>query len=412
MAEAAWNYPLHTSFDYKVRNFPERIYDFNPNNHITKLLKTLLGDAGVGQMAKSQTVARLNEVLGGTQFSDLDYLFGRFMGMQRMPEEKYDWDPFSDQLTETQWRDVLYRDAQYRERITLYLQAMLRGGTNEGLAMAAEAACGHPCVVLEMYRNVENLGLSNDDVGIQRLPTGTREVCIVPRAPSLSPSAERAIYLMTDKLAPENSVITVDASGGWTVRTSLQARYAASPSEFFHTTRMVTGSNVPTVDVLDATDVPFLWMEEGVEVEAPTFAHLSTQEDKHSHSYAVTSVTFSEISIDGVRRQQFPGSNILPRSWGPWRVIERADSPDNYPLGKYAGDASRLDQLGHYIFPWGSQSDFEVWLRASVEAQGGEFGDGRYRLPTDTEIIPGETSVPADALASGVVRVQTTYYAR
>src|SRR5579871_2478592 len=114
------NYQLHSTFTQKVSNFPSEIYPLSPNQHLTKLLHTLIEDPGVGQLKKIQTLARLAESLGGTQFSDLDFFYGSFLRFNRLAEEVYTYDPFRDQLTSDQWKEVKTKDASYRGRIALF----------------------------------------------------------------------------------------------------------------------------------------------------------------------------------------------------------------------------------------------------------------------------------------------------
>ena len=152
------SYYGENTLQWKARNFPESVYPLREHQHLTKLLQTLVGDAGVGQLHKYQTVARLSESLGGTQYSELDYFFGTFLNLPRTSSEIYQGDPFTDQLTTEQWNEVEVKDAQYRERIRLFLHALLFGGTQRGLAFAAEAATGIPCQVFEVWRYIDDDG--------------------------------------------------------------------------------------------------------------------------------------------------------------------------------------------------------------------------------------------------------------
>jgi hypothetical protein len=394
---------LHHTFLRKLRNFSDENYTFAPHQHITKLMAVLVEDAGVGQLHKIQTVARLAESLGGTQFSELDYFYGSFLKFSRLPDEMYGVDPFSDQLTAVQWRDVEKRDAQYRERISLFLQAILRGGTNEGLSMAAHAACGYPCTILELWRYNDSQGLATDP---GRIPGSAKEMVVVPKIAQLSNSRRRAIYTTLNRLKPADTVVTVDERGLVT-RRAISIRHVASPSEYFEVRRYVTGADLPP----PPADTRYFWVKDGVEIEAPSFAHLQTQEARWQHNNAITHVDSFTIGPDGTSRYTIPPLMKSEASqWGPWRLVETADSPDNFPNGKYPGDAARYGADGRYLFAWTNQIQYVRWLRQIIETMGGDFADSRYRLPITAEVTAGEESSPDDALAAMRVKVESLYY--
>lgn len=402
--EFATPFQLHRTFDYKVRGFPESVYSFGPHDHLTNLMRVLLDDPGVGQLLKMQTAARLSETLGGTQFGELDYFFGSILRFPRLAEEVYPYDPFVDQLTAEEWREVENKDAEYRERISLFLQAVGVGGTVEGIAMAAEAACGYECMVLESWRYNENLGLGTY---AGRVAAANREIVIVPDVDTLDGSRRRAIYQAVEKIKPANVIVTVDEDG-LAVRQVIVVRHIASPSEYFEIRKHVTGVNPPAAPPSDK----YYWITDGVEVEARSFAHLRRMEQKFHLNNSVTKVEVLTEDADGIRYALPSGVAYSEEQFGPWREIDLADSPDNYPEGKFPGDSSKYDDDGNYVWAWGSQAEYAAWIQQSVVAIGGEFSGSRFRLLVEYEIPPTETSDPMDSLAPTRVEIQTMYYAR
>lgn len=396
--------PLERTFDYRVRNFPEEVYAIERGNHLTKLLKVLLGDAGTGGLSKIQTVARLSESLNTTHYTELDYFFGVFLGFPRLPEEMYSYDPFSDQLTAGQWNEVEIRDGMYRDRIKKYLRATIMGGTHDGVALAAEAACGYPCQILEMWRYTDDLGLNTDPGRFGG--TNPKEFVVVPLTDDLSMFRRRNIYNVVNKIKPADTVCTVD-EGAYTITKVIAIRHAVSPSEYFEVRRYVTSSNAPKPDY-----TRYFWVSDGEEVAAPNFAHMTHQETVWHLNNTVTFIDSFEIGRDDVIRQLPPALSYYTQTFGPWRNIETADSPDNYPNGKYPGDPNKLDRFGNYIFAWANQAEYETWLIENIEAVGGEVSAGRFRIPLSAEYTTGAESHPKDALAAQPVEIQSLYYVR
>lgn len=95
---------------------------------------------------------------------------------------------------------------------------------------------------------------------------------------------------------------------------------------------------------------------------------------------------------------------------GPWRIIEIADSPDNFPIGKYKGDPAKYSVTGAYQFTWNSQIEYEKWLTSHVVTLKGQISGGRFRFPASLEITPGPTTNPQDALSPTEIEIQTLTY--
>lgn len=107
-------------------------------------------------------------------------------------------------------------------------------------------------------------------------------------------------------------------------------------------------------------------------------------------------------------------SKVQDPIFGEWQPIPRADSPDNYPEGAHAGDPSKYDASGRYMFEWESQQAFEEWFKAQIETLGGEVDlvNHTYRLPM--AIIGQDLQVEAqrllDALGPSRIVVRAAVY--
>ena len=396
-------YSGNQTFDYKLRNFPEESYNTSPDTRLYRFLYALLGEAGAGSLRKLQAITRLGAELYGTRFTDLDSLFGSFLRFDRLSGEMYSFDPFSQPLTTDEWDEVFRKDNQYRQRIKLFMQSLVRGGTNEGIAMAAEAACGHECQVLEVWRNSASLGLAGT-TGRTNTP---REFIVVPKTTTLDPERRRAIYRAIERLKPANTICTVDENG-LAFHSIISIRKVFSPTEYFEIRKYVTGVDVPPAP----PEARYFWIKDGVEVEEPTYAHLKAQEEQWSLNETITSVASFKFDSGLTIYSELPqGVGNQPPKWGPWREIERVDSPDNFPLGKYPNDQNKYNAAGVYVFAWASQAAYETWLTCIITSLEGERSGNRYRLPQTLDITPGPTSAPEDSLAPTVISVLSPYYA-
>lgn len=467
MIEAIGDRPL----DEKLANFDDDIYDLSPSTHLYRLMETLLGDPGLGGLKKVQVIAEIGEALSSTHFTDLDRHFGSVLGLRRHVTETYTYNPYSDDLSYEEWLEVIRKDASYRARIAMFLQALSRGGTPEGFAMLGEAVTGYPCAVIEAWRDTSGYA----QTGL------SKEVVIIPRTPGGSLSAADYLELLraVERIKPVNVICTV--LPGWAGEiTSFDAvtiRHADATSTFSTVVADVSGSVLPTAKGLTAYEQnsfpSYDWTGETSvmafqvgtsldwdigRVAVQAIASVSTTtiyvEELVIEGRSVAPLPFGfEVKIDDeimlvtkripeasgsypnvyqytVRRGQrgtvaathtlgarcyvafvpFPGARYLaPVVWGPWQQIPLADSPDNYPNGKDVGLAIRYSPDGTYLFPWNSQDEFADWFTRWVVAQGGEVSGTSYRLPVavSSEFVG---STPDDALASDQVTVGSSWF--
>lgn len=135
----------------RLRHFPEGLYNLRPQSHLTRFLKALLGDSGVGQLRKRILMARLWSILSTTHFYDLDRFYGAIFGVPRNPDEILPIDPMTELATPDGWDEIMSFDARYRERLMKLAKAIPLGGTPQGMQLIAEALTGVDCEVYEIW---------------------------------------------------------------------------------------------------------------------------------------------------------------------------------------------------------------------------------------------------------------------
>lgn len=145
--------PLHPSKRIidRLGNFPSESYDLSAESHLTKLIKVLLGDTGVGQLHKKMILTRIQQSVGGTHFFDLDAFYGAVVGVLRRSDEQLPKDPFRESVSESEWNEIVVRDASYRSRVEQFAKALNLGSTPMGMEVAAEAVLAVNCDVVENW---------------------------------------------------------------------------------------------------------------------------------------------------------------------------------------------------------------------------------------------------------------------
>ncbi len=237
----------------QLSNFPDDLYDLRETSALVRLLKVLLGDAGVGQLRKRTMVTRLESALNGANFFDLDRFYGAIFGALRNPAEALVINPMDDVATPDEWDAIKAADASFRERISELAKAIAMGGTIPGLQQAAEAIVQAPVDIYESWQLLDAYGdvLSSspntwDETEIlfptwQSFPSTTTwnrvegtiqvgrtntlsrsEVIVRPRKDYAStpehiydfPREENAIVRVLQKLRPAGTIVTVDPDMG------------------------------------------------------------------------------------------------------------------------------------------------------------------------------------------------------
>jgi len=436
------------STELRMAHFDENVYKVDDETTLLyKFVKALCGDGGAGTLKKEVFLQRLSGSLDGIYGPDLDYVFGSIRFLSRTTSESYPHNPLSDELTSEKWDEIATKDAQYRDRVRRFFEACNKGGSTEGIREAVVAATSADCQVMENWRWIDNFGLSAGvGRGIGRswsavdLNTGhtvyfannadpasydsaaskalaqsfvdgrstpaswavqevrsRSEVTVVPLKEGLTPREARVIRQMLDRITSQETVVTIDTNG-LSVNTPVRVRAITSDSTYFQVEKVVTGSPVlddlPAPEML-ATDLDpsHLWLKSRTPELAPYARFNMTQE--HSEYYLVSGGTRSTIDSVTYGTLQPDGRVALeePFVWyeqsgqfGPWTAYEKADSPDNYPGGKYgvtpsAAPAVNADK-SPYVWPYASQDDYIAQRRAQIAELGGESNSTRYRMPS------------------------------
>lgn len=265
----------------RLAQFDPELYDLRDTSHLSRFMRALLGDAGAGQLRKRYTVARMETILSGTHFYDLDKFYGSIFSVRRRPEEMLASDPKVVTQTQDDWDEISVRDTAFRSRIESLAKALPMAGTVEGLRMAAEALLGCECEVYESWRLLASGGPSysgntwstvqatyptwsdtedqtwNSLAGIASFgPTGLNlpnEILIRPLrtyAPdSDSADVTRSVYSqqamdtedvtrVLNKLKPAGTLVTVDV-GGVRTRSQVPISSISSDSNYWETYQKV-----------------------------------------------------------------------------------------------------------------------------------------------------------------------------
>lgn len=280
---------LHPTFDQKVQNFPDDIYNFDTNDNLTLLMKTMLGNAGTGQLSMLQTVARL--IQQNVEFSNLDTILGSILNIKRLSSEIYSFstNPFIDQLTVNNWQEISRKDASYRERLLGAAEAFQLGATVWGILTLAEAITQIPFTVVESWKT-PNLG---------RFGSLTTEVVLVPTIDdggkvTWTQDKANALLQVMGLLLPSNFVVSFGTPQALLKDvTAVWASATEGYSENFYMQRTVQASNINNPAVIQPGSSTRYWLQNSTTITAPVFAHLQTQEKVINLTRNINSVTLT-----------------------------------------------------------------------------------------------------------------------
>ena len=400
------------SIEARLAHFDQTAWVADPSSVVYRLLDALCGDAGAGGLKKSSTLDRLTNSIEGIFFSDLDYLFGRTGFLPRSEEESYPWDPKVDMLTAEQWDEVRVKDAWYRARVRDYFIAAGKGGTPEGLRMAVICSSSVASDIFEVWRYIDNFGITNS---LGRAPVSVRnEVVITPHKDALGNKEHRLLRQMLHRIAPVDSIVTINLNG-LAVNTPATVKTVAADSSYFEVQKEITPT--PVLDDLPPLETLAIdlrpserWLLSGNPETAPYAAFNITQEYGYYYLASggnrspIDTVTYGTLQSDGsVKPERSYEQFETIEQFTGWLEYERADSPDNYPGGKfgitpYSAPAKNPDGTA-YQFPYASQQEYVEKTKAEVIAQGGQADDTRYRLPIVAKSTTKKTYTPDLAVA-------------
>ena len=443
------------STELRLMHFDEYVYTGDTSTILYKLVDALCGTTGAGALINQIFLARMAGALETIYFNDLDYIFGKVNFLSRSPAESYPWNPQTDLLTSDQWDIVRVKDAWYRDRIKKFFIAATKGGTMDGIRTCVEAALGVDADLYEVWRYIDNFGLTaelgrasvaphyaahnaNHDIWRFfltpgeaeafiagrpdpgewefRIVTPRNEVVVRPHKAELAPEELRLVRDMLDKMTAVDTIITVDTAG-LAVASPIAVNAAAASSTYYEVQRKVTATpalaQLPPPELLPIDLLPtetWLYQAQGDPRLAPYAAFNITSE--YSYYYLVgggkrspiDSVTYGTLQTDGTVKPE--NSFQLYDStgqYGPRQAYDRADSPDNYPGGKYGihpATAPALNPDGSpYHFPYQTQQDYVVERMAEVLYIGGQADQNGYNLPIQAPSSVPRTFQPDYAIA-------------
>jgi hypothetical protein len=424
------------STDQRLEHFDDSVYVADATTLLYKFVDAMCGDAGAGSLKKEIFIQRLSGAISGIYGSDLDYIFGNVDFLSRAPSESYPYDSMTQMLTSDQWDEVEVKDAWYRARITEFFKACSMGGTTDGIRLAVHSAVGVDCDVMENWRYIDNFGLTS---GVGRAPVATiwvavnlttgfrsyfssqagadayraaqatpanwivqsegprNEVTIRPLKSALEPKERRLLRDVLDKLTPQDTVVTISTQG-LSVNTPIPIRAITSDSSYYEVQKVVTPSpafdDLPPPELLAIDlDPTEQWLFKKSPELAPYAKFNITQE--YGYFYLVSGGKKSPIDSVGYGLLQADGKTVVPETpfqryettgtYTAYSEYEIADSPDNYPGGKFGltpTDAPAVNpDRSPYQFPWPSQQAYIDAKKAEIIAAGGYADDNRYRLP-------------------------------
>jgi len=400
------------STERRVEHFDEAVYTGTPSTVLYHFVDALCGTTGAGALVNEIFLARANQALDTIYFNELDFIFGRIHFLSRSPAESYRYNPMVDVLTAQQWSEVRQKDEWYRSRIREFFVACSLGGTPEAIRHVVHAAVGVDCDIYEVWRYKDNFGLG-DYLG--RAPESSRsEVVVRPHKQTLTPPEVRLIRDMLTKIMPVETVVTVNTTG-LIAALPVPVAAAAADSTYYEIQRVVTPT--PVMDQLPPPELLPIdlltteqWMYSKDPVLAPYAAFNITAE--YGYHYLVGSprspidtVTYGTLNADG---SVTPESNFAvynsTEQYTDWITYEKADSPDNYPGGKYGLIPTQAPAINPdrspYRFPYASQLAYVTQKILEVIALGGIANENRYRLPLQSRKQVKREFLPEHAIAS------------
>lgn len=295
-------------------------YDTSNGSNLYKFLVALCGEAGAGSLKKGMLYPRLQAQLESTHFTDLDKIYGSPIGIPRLPEELYQFDPRGESLTQNQWDQILAADAQYRHRCLVWMRALQAGPNPVGIALAGEAALGVRCDVYERYTFLENLSsdmpVSMPDLGQTDSPN---EFVVIPETISVSQGDRRVAIYLLDQLRPINTIPTI--TNGQPLSTSLPISDIEASTEAFYVKKLVTGN--PNISWPTPDPSQGLWITTSQE-EAPTFAFMNSQESTTFLTVANVSSSSEHIGMFNITQQALFG--FLNQTIPPFTIFSAQNS--------------------------------------------------------------------------------------
>lgn len=387
------------STELRLSHFDELVYSADSTTMLYKFLDAVCGDAGSGSLKKEIFLQRLSGAIENIYGSDLDYIFGNMRFLSRAPSESYVYDPMVDMLTSDQWDEVAIKDAWYRARIVEFFTAAGLGCQPDAIRHCVHAATSVDCEIFEVWRYIDNFGLTSP---LGRSPVAARNEAVVkPLKAALDPREFRQLRDMLYRIMPVDTVLTIDVNG-LSVSTPIKVQSVASDSTYFQVEKMVTATplldDIPAPELLAIDLIPTEeWLFRAKNPELAPYAYMNITSE-YGYCYLVSGGNRSPI--DSVQYDILDANgNLVPEAnfeffestavYTDWHEYEKADSPDNYPGGKYGMNPWLDEPLNPdgsvYQFPYSSQQAYITAKKAEVISLGGQASNTQYRMLVQKE---------------------------
>lgn len=402
------------STDSLMSHFDSDVYDKTDSSHIRHVVEALCGEAGMGQLLARSVRNWLDGGVHTAWLGFVDDLMDSVYGLPRTHSESTTFNPSDGLLTADEVDEALVKEGWYKERFMFLMKAFDAGGTVDGMRFACRAVCDCDCDVYETWRT--------PDVG----RTGAdNEVVIRTYSSDVSERQRELLLRVVDRIRPAGTVVTVDTSGTeWF--TGVSPRAVAASSTYFEIRRVLTNS-VDNSKLPPAQDIFRDGMAYGydsvrsmaVGESAEVRKAIANRTQEYTEYYVSTKSSTAQVqSVDYTVEDQngdvSSEDDWIEREstirWSSWTRFNVVDSPDNYPGGKYGRTPMRAPALNKdgsdYIFPYGSQDEYEAEESRRVVADGGEVNGHMYRIrlsvSTTTVRYTGDMSLMSvnDASAS------------
>lgn len=261
------------------------------------------------------------------------------------------------------------------------------------------------------------------------------EVLINPYK-EITQQERRNLSLVLERLKPREAILTI--GDGLQVNTPVAMNVVSADSSYFETDIQVTGasgiSNAAAKNYYSkitssqpSSDQTVYYLQDGVQTAARTPAFSKGQESYENYDFSAESIsTIDSIEYESVTditadpsTRTLEGEHLVQNSYdirfGPWTDFALADSPDNFPGGKYGQSplvAPPLNQDGSpYEFRYASQAAYVAEQTAIIVAAGGEANATQYRVRLAEASVSAKISDPFDSLSQNVgVSVTSTWF--
>lgn len=254
--------------------------------------------------------------------------------------------------------------------------------------------------------------------------SGSRQELVVqPKKETLSPQETRLLRQMLDAIRPMDAIFTISLQG-LAVANPVPISAVTADSTYYEVQKIVTAT--PDIAKLPAPELLAIdldpsekWLFSGSPELAPYAAFNITQE--YSYYYLasggprspIDQVSYGTLGVDGtVTPEQTFAVYTTSTDYTPWTEYPSADSPDNFPGGKFGltpKSAPALNPNGtEYQFAYTSQQEYVEARKAEVLAAGGQADDLRYRLPVQSTLQSKTSFTPDLAIAWSAPTRQST----